>query len=187
MFNRVPLRGAWRVMTDVGAGCSIDSPSNLPAGKSMMKDIVTFFCPEQEHKKLIASLDKLRFETLIGIINKVDKELRLIDYYGQCGNPNSQHVFLADKIKNNCFVMTTNFDTLIEHALIKLDEPLEYIKPVITREDFEKYSNPAKLLEKGIKAVYKIHGSSKNLITKKDTRKSLITTLRALGSNKRFQ
>ncbi|MHA2475373.1 MAG: SIR2 family protein, partial [Promethearchaeota archaeon] len=75
--------------------------------------------------------------------------------------------------------MTTNFDFLIEGALSKLNIPYKEIIPVITEEDFMIYSNPTELLERGYKAIYKIHGTPKNVITGEDTRDSVIKTIKA--------
>jgi len=169
----------------VGAGCSIDPPSCLPNGKEMMKAIIEYTCAESEVDK-ISELDDLRFEQLIEIVreNGLDKDLKIIDYYGQCDQPNLQHFFLAEMIKNGHFVMTTNFDFLIEFALQELGASNEQIVPIITRDDFETFQDPYKLFNQGKKAIYKVHGSTRNVITKEDTRESLVATIQALGSNK---
>ncbi len=168
----------------VGAGCSVDVPSCLPAGRAMMEAIIRYTCPESEVEKII-KLKALRFEQLVEIVrDRLDKDLKIIDYYGLCDKPNPQHFFLAEMIKKGHYVITTNFDFLIEHALLQSNVPKEHIKPVITRKDFEKFSNPNELFNEGKKTIYKIHGSTKNLITGEDTRDSLIATIRAFGSNK---
>jgi len=167
-----------------GAGCSIDPPSCLPAGRAMMDAIIDYTCAEFEIEG-IKKLKNLRFEALVEIVREnLDKELKIIDYYGLCDKPNTQHFFLAEMIKNGQFVMTTNFDFLIEYALRQLGVPDDDIIPVITREDFVEYQDPYEQLEKGKKIVYKIHGSTKNIITEKPTRDSLIATIQAFGSNK---
>ena len=167
-----------------GAGCSIDPPSCLPAGRAMMDAIIDYTCAESEIEG-IKKLKNLRFEALVEIIReKLDDELRIIDFYGLCDKPNTQHLFLADMINKGHFVITTNFDFLIEHALQQLGIPDDDIVPVITREDFEEFQDPYEQLEKGKKTVYKIQGSTKNIITEKSTRDSLIATIQAFGSNK---
>jgi tetratricopeptide (TPR) repeat protein len=167
-----------------GAGCSIDPPSCLLAGRAMMDAIIDYTCADLEIEG-IKKLKKLRFEALVEIVrDQLDKELKIIDYYGLCDKPNIQHLFLADMIKRGSFVITTNFDFLIEYALQQLGVPDDNIVPVITREDFEEFQDPYKQLKKGKKTVYKIHGSTKNIITKKSTRDSLIATIKAFGSNK---
>ena len=168
----------------VGAGCSVDSPSSLAAGRKMIEDIVNYTCAESEIQKIL-DLEELRFEQLVEVVrNWLDKDLKIIDYYGQCDTPNLQHFFLAEMIKNGHFVMTTNFDFLIEYALLNSGVSKNDITPVITKEDFQNYSDPDKLYRKGKKTLYKVHGSTKNIISKEDTRDSLVATIKAFGSNK---
>jgi len=169
----------------IGAGCSVDAPSCQPAGRRMMDDIVKYTCLESEVSRIL-EIKELRFEALVEIIrDRLDEELKLIEYYAQCNKPNMQHFFLADMIRKGHFVMTTNFDLLIEHALLQLSIPKKEIIPVITREDFMKYADPNKLLKKKKKTLYKIHGSTENLITGEDTKDSLVATIQAFGSNKK--
>ena len=66
----------------VGAGCSVDAPSCLPAGRKMIEDIVKYTCAESEIQKIL-DREELRFEQLIEIVrNILDKELKIIDFYG---------------------------------------------------------------------------------------------------------
>lgn len=44
-------------------------------------------------------------------------------------------------IKKGHFVMTTNFDFLIEYALLQSNIEKKDIIPVITKQDFENYNN----------------------------------------------
>ncbi|TFG20496.1 MAG: tetratricopeptide repeat protein [Promethearchaeota archaeon] len=168
----------------VGAGCSVDPPSCLPAGREMMEAIINYTCAKSEIEKIL-NLKELRFEQLVEIIrNNLDTELSLINYYGLCNRPNLQHFFLAEMIKKGHFVITTNFDFLIEYALKQSGVPKDEIVPVITKRDFVSYDDPNKLLDEGKKLVYKIHGSKKNIITGENTNDSLIATIQALGSGK---
>ncbi|MFX1295888.1 MAG: tetratricopeptide repeat protein [Promethearchaeota archaeon] len=190
MNNQAPLdikellTGDDKLTFLVGAGCSIDSPSCMPTGPEMIEAIVRFSCTKSEIEKIL-KLDGLRFEALVEIFrDNLDKNLKLIEYYALCDKPNIQHFFLAEMLKKGHFVMTTNFDFLIEHALIESDVPDDDIVPVITREDFEEYINSYKLRKQGKKLVYKIHGSTKNIITGVKTIDSLVTTIQAFGSNK---
>jgi len=169
----------------VGAGCSMDPPSCLPTGEKMMKAIIEYTCAEPEIKKIL-ELDDLRFEQLVEIVrDRLDKELKMIDFYGLCDKPNVQHFFFADMIEKGNFVITTNFDALIELALLKINTKKEEIISVITKSDFEKFNNPEDLYAQGKKVVYKIHGSPKNIITQEDTKDSLIATIQAFGTNKK--
>lgn len=168
----------------VGAGCSVDLPSCLPSGRKMMDAIIDYTCAKSEIEN-IRKLEDLRYEALVEIIrDNLDNNLKLIDYFGKCDTPNLQHFFLTEMIKKGNFVMTTNFDFLIEYALIQSGVEKSSIIPVITKDDFEMYKNPEKLFQDGKKAVYKIHGSTRNIITGQSTKESLIATLQAFGSNK---
>jgi len=170
-----------------GAGCSIDAPSCLPAGRAMMDAIIDYTCAESEIEK-IKKLEELRFEQLIEIVrDRLDPELKVIDFYGLCDKPNLQHLFLAEMIKNGQFVMTTNFDFLIEYALQQTGIPDKDIIPVITKKDFLEFQDPYEQLRHGRKTLYKIHGSTMNIlkpIDNRDTRASLIATIQAFGANK---
>jgi len=168
----------------VGAGCSIDPPSCLPAGRTMMDAIINYTCAPSEIEK-VKKLEDLRFEQLIEIIrDRLDPDLKIIDYYGLCDKPNLQHLFLAEMMKQGQFMLIVNFDFLIEYALRQSGVPKEEIKVVITKEDFKKFNDPQELYSNGIKALYKIHGSTKNVITGEPTRNSLIATIQAFGANK---
>ena len=75
----------------IGAGCSRDSPSNLPIGKEMIEAIIEYTCPKVLIDTL-KSLNTLRFEQLVQIIQEtIDSDLKFIDYYYQCKSPNYQH------------------------------------------------------------------------------------------------
>jgi len=168
----------------VGAGSSVDLPSCLPAGRAMMDAIIDYACAESEIER-IKELEQIRFETFVEIIrDRLDPELKIIEYYGLCNTPNIQHFFLANMIKRAQFVVTTNFDFLIEYALLQLGVLKEEIIPVITSEDYQKYNDPKELFNQGKKTVYKIHGSMENIVTGKSTRDSLIATIQAFGQNK---
>ncbi len=171
----------------VGAGCSVDSPSCYPLAKEMMKALLNHFCAKLEVSKIIELLETnlLRFEMLVEIIRDVvDNNLEILDYYELCDKPNMLHFYIAEMITQGNFVLTTNFDFLIEHALLQANISKEDIVCIITEEDFNKYDDPSKLFEQGKKTLYKVHGSTKNVITDKNTRKSLISTISSFGLNK---
>jgi tetratricopeptide (TPR) repeat protein len=170
----------------VGAGCSIDKPSCLAAGGAMMEALLHFICAESEIQNILKflpdSMGLLRFEELVEIVRDyLDPKLRLIDYYGLCDKPNIQHFYLAKMLDQGHFVITTNFDFLIERALLQSNISSEKICPIITKADFTHFPYPHDAIEKGKIAVYKVHGSTKNIITGEDTRDSLITTIQALN------
>ncbi|MFX1399440.1 MAG: tetratricopeptide repeat protein [Promethearchaeota archaeon] len=174
----------------VGAGCSANPPSNLPLGRDMIEAIVRYSCAESEVEKLL-KMEDLRFEQVVEIErDQLDHELKIIDYYGECEHPNSQHYFLAEILEKGHFVITTNFDHLIELALLdvlNLKVPNDDIACVITEEDYRnpEYQDPQALFERGKMGIYKIHGSPKNILKPGlDTKKSLVATIQALGSGK---
>ncbi|MBD3229881.1 MAG: hypothetical protein GF329_16990 [Candidatus Lokiarchaeota archaeon] len=168
----------------IGAGCSIDPPSNLPAGRSMMEAIIKTICSKSEISKIL-QIDGLRFEELVEILRDyLDPELKIIEYYSQCEIPNLQHFYLADMAINDHYIMTTNFDFLIEYALLNSNISKNQIIPVITEKDYNNFNDPKKLIKQGKKLIYKIHGSIKNIITLEDTRSSLFATIQAFGQKK---
>lgn len=168
----------------VGAGCSIDAPSCLSDGRAANKAIINYTCAKIEAEKIL-KLKNLRFEQLVEILrDKLDPKLKFIDYYGQCDKPNMQHFFLANMITKGHFVMTVNFDFLIEHALLQSGVKKKKIRVVITEEDFKTNDNPSILYDEGIKALFKIHGSTRNMIKDEETRDSLVATIQAFGSGK---
>jgi len=168
----------------VGAGCSTETPSCLAGGQKMMEAIVKFSCIDSEIENILKLVknNSIRFEALIDIIqNNYDYDLNIIDYYDQCKNPNIQHFYFAEMIKKGNFVMTVNFDTLIEQALQLSRLKSEYLIPVITKDDFLKYYDPKDIFRKGKFPVYKVHGSVKNIITEEQTKNTIISTVGTLG------
>jgi len=175
----------------IGAGCSINKPSRLPTGKEMMEAIIEYSC-HQNFKVDIENLinDKeLRFEQLVEIfIELLDKNLSCIHFFSECKYPNSIHFFLARMIKNSHFVITTNFDSLIEYALIEIGIPRSLILPVITKDEFQLYDNPYDLFKKDKLSIYKIHGSPSDIIkdtSKTELEESLIVTTKSFVKDKR--
>jgi len=171
----------------IGAGCSFDHPSNLETGFNIMKSIIRLSCIKTEVGNILNLIDegKLRFEALIeNFRNNIDSKLDIIGYFDQSKKPNNHHYLIAKILKNKNYVITVNFDNLIELALLKNDTPKEKIIPVINEFDFLKYYNPEKLTNNGFIPIYKIHGSYRNLISGENTLDSLITTIHALGQRK---
>ncbi len=165
----------------VGPGISRDPPSNLASTWHIVEAIIRFGVPE-EMINVILSTKELRYEFLLQTFRDCyDRDLKLLEYFEQSTHPNLIHKYLARMVKDGNYVLTTNFDYLIERA-IGLDEPA--LRVVITRKDFEEHANPAIVQQEGLLAVYKIHGSLKNLITEENTRESVITTLNFLGKYK---
>ncbi|MFX1374261.1 MAG: tetratricopeptide repeat protein [Promethearchaeota archaeon] len=167
----------------VGAGISMDSPTNMPSATEIVKSLLELCAPLEEVEKLF-SLEMLRFELVVEKIqDEFDEELRFLDYLDNITEPNIIHYFLGNAITRGNYVVTTNFDYMIERALMRiLDKKWHQdIIPVITKEDYVFYQDPKNLIKAGKCLLYKIHGSKRNIITGLSTKHSLITTISALG------
>ncbi|MBN1217262.1 MAG: tetratricopeptide repeat protein [Candidatus Lokiarchaeota archaeon] len=170
----------------VGAGCSMDPPSRLPSALEFVREIVTFCAPPEEFETIM-NLNSLKYEAIVEIVEKrIDRDLIFLDYLETKKQPNIIHFFLANNILNNNNVITTNFDYLIEIALIELLPKGEehVISPIITQEQYLNFQKDEKINNVKDAHLFKIHGSKKNIITGQDTSSSLVTTLSALGKNK---
>jgi len=168
----------------VGSGVSIEEPSLLVSAQTAMKHIINYICAETEIEELL-ELDELKFENLIQILNnQLDPNLKILDYYGLCEKPNFQHFYLAEMIKEGNTVFTTNFDSLIEQALLHLDIEKESILPIITEIDYNNFQQNEKILQNGLFPVIKLHGSLKNIISNQDTKDYLINLMNKIGSQK---
>jgi tetratricopeptide (TPR) repeat protein len=165
----------------VGAGISMDPPSCVPSARMFVLELFKYYAPEEEIETLL-SLKSLRYEFLVEKIqNLFDKDLKFLDYLSEVTEPNAIHIFLVNMIMRYNYVITTNFDYLIEYALKKKLEMFpvfhDYHKKVmiiITKEDYQKnvsFQFP----------LIKIHGSKLDLIKGRITKDSLITTISALG------
>jgi tetratricopeptide (TPR) repeat protein len=163
----------------VGAGISMDPPSNVPSARMFVRELFNYYAPKNEIDTL-SKLEALRYEFLVEKIqNLFDEELTFLNYLDWVTHPNANHLFLANMILRYNFVITTNFDYLIELAVKSLLLGSEYkkIMSIITRDDYEKnirFQYP----------VVKIHGSKRDCITGRYTADSLITTISALGKDR---
>ncbi|MEX0806076.1 MAG: SIR2 family protein [Candidatus Binatia bacterium] len=150
----------------VGAGVSYSQPSNFPTGSAFMSTVLKKCAVDDSTKILLDDLcdnkrsdgNWLRFEGLLEVLARfVDKELGVLKMYAgnqkgdnqfDGGIPNDNHGFLASLIRAGHYVVTTNFDVLIEKAMNPSN------KGFVTEDQWEKFTagaNPGSLL--------KIHGS----------------------------
>lgn len=169
----------------VGAGISINSPSNLPSARNIVTPLISYSTPTEEFKNI--PIDKLRYEKVVEVIQQVwDHDLQLLDYFELVQEPNIVHFLLANAILKGHYVVTTNFDYLIEYALLKNvpEESHAKILPVITRENFLEYNDPKPIIQEGRYPLYKIHGAKRNIIANIDTTDSLVTTMEALSKDR---
>lgn len=170
----------------VGAGISLQPPTCIPSARELIKNLVDTFLPPRVANTVL-NIKSMRYEILAEAIQEhADPNLDFLNYFDTFDSPNLIHQFLARAILAGHHVITTNFDYMIERALMQALPPEQHarIKPVITRADFEACQDPLALSKDGLFLLHKIHGSKRNLITGEDTTKSVITTINALGKNK---
>ncbi|MFX1255343.1 MAG: tetratricopeptide repeat protein [Promethearchaeota archaeon] len=173
-----------------GSGISLDPPSCLPTGYQFTKALLERLIPEEQRTNILALMnpdregmrnpsDFLRFEQLMGYLHKdYDRELRVLDGYAQCKAPNFNHLFLAQMLTQGHAVLTTNFDSLIEYALLKARIPQKQIFPVIHRSDWEKHQ------KENHYPIYKLHGSLIDVRNDQECRDSLQATLAQIAQGK---
>ncbi|MFX0093070.1 MAG: tetratricopeptide repeat protein [Candidatus Hodarchaeota archaeon] len=173
-----------------GSGISLDAPSCLPTGYQFTRAVLERMIPEEERAQVLELMnperegmkdpgDFLRFEKLMGYLQKwFDSQLNVLDGYADCKTVNPNHLALALLLVQGCPVFTTNFDSLIEQALIELKIPHKCIWPVISKEDWQSKAKPDQY------SVHKLHGSLNDIRTGKDSRESLQATLEQITQEK---
>ncbi|MFX1479415.1 MAG: tetratricopeptide repeat protein [Promethearchaeota archaeon] len=167
-----------------GAGCSIDAPSNMPTGNKIMEEIIKFACAKSEIENIL-KIEGLRFEILLEIIrNLLDNELKILGYLEECNKPNILHFFLTEMINRGNNVITTNFDFLIEHAIIQNKKNNEPIISVITEEDYRRFENIIEHKNTGKKFLFKIHGAKRDILVNRDTKDYFLSLIKKIGSYK---
>ena len=109
----------------IGAGISMEAPSNLPSAREIVTRLVELCAPEECHNEIL-SLESLRFEMVVEHLkskSNIDKNLEFMEYFAEVTTPNLIHLFLAKMVINGegkHKVITTNFDYLIEYAFKSL-------------------------------------------------------------------
>jgi tetratricopeptide (TPR) repeat protein len=170
-----------------GAGVSVAPPSNLLPAREIARVLLEFCAPAEEVNALMA-LPGLRYEQVVEEIERhIDPDLKFMDYLDLAVSPNDNHLALAGAMLAGHPVLTTNFDYFIEHAAITINPGTwkERGQVIITKDDFTSLADEKKYPDSDIKCrLYKLHGSSKNLLSGKDTRASLVTTMKGLGRDR---
>ena len=119
----------------VGAGISIDAPTNMPSATKIVETLLEFCAPPEEVENLL-SLNLLGYELVVEKIQQIiDENLKFMDYIELVALANFIHYFLAYVIARGHYVITTNFDYLIKHALLKILPRNQHfnIDPIITK------------------------------------------------------
>ncbi len=178
-----------------GSGISLAAPSCLPTGKQFTGTLLDICIPKSESTEILGLMDPerkgmrnsgdfLRFEELMEYLSQsVDPELHILDEYANCRTPNFNHHFLAQMIIQEHPVLTTNFDSLIEIALLEAGVQPDQICPTIFQHDWE----PSNYNKRHV--VYKLHGSLNDVRTNQSCRESIQATLKqiSLGKNELLQ
>ncbi|MFX1259544.1 MAG: tetratricopeptide repeat protein [Promethearchaeota archaeon] len=165
----------------IGAGVSRNPPSSLPSAKEFTRYLIEA-CAPINYSKI---LEKLKFELVTEyIIRYLDKDLLFMDYFEEAHPPNFIHKFLAKAINAGHYILTTNFDYLIEKALMEIHINQSKIKPIITSEDYLQFNDFNILKRKDLLPIFKLHGSKKNIITEALTIDSLLVTISAYTKEK---
>ena len=126
-----------------GSGISCDAPTCFPNGGRFTKMLLEQVLPSEVQKDVSALMnseregmqnpgDFLRFEGLLMHVQEsFDPALQVLYGFGAPVAPNPIHKFLARMIINGNPVFTTNFDSLIEYALLDAGISREKVFPVI--------------------------------------------------------
>lgn len=159
----------------VGAGISLDTPANFPIASSIMNAIIDGISPSSDIANSLKKLkiredgdyagmsmeyrltgDFIRFEMLIDVISQFDHDLNVLDAIRYYKTPNLNHYNLAKLAILGNYVITPNFDDLIERAIINLGyNPVT----ICTDNDFSSYILDSKKNDNTIVPVFKLHGS----------------------------
>ena len=165
-----------------GSGISIDPPSSLPTGFQYTNSLLEQLVPEEvltdvlhltasERDDMKATGDFIRFEELLEHVRTWDDDLHVLDCYAECTAPNINHMILAGLEQRGHKILTTNFDSLIEQAMLTAGVAAHNLHPAIHRNDWTLE------LPRGKHCVYKLHGSLMDLRNGEDCRISLQATL----------
>lgn len=154
--------GEWAFF--VGAGISIQS--GFPAAMGLIDSILCRVAPDPGALRQLRAVafatdqerrahgDYLRFELLLDILQgHVDPDLHLLDFIPRVTEPNPVHLLLAKEALAGSCILTTNFDGLIEEAILRLGgQPVT----VCRSEDFPRWTPPTISRRT---PVFKLHGS----------------------------
>ncbi len=174
-----------------GSGISLDSPSSLPTGYQFTRALIRRLIPEEERDNILElmnpkregmknSEDFLRFEGFMEILRWFDVNLHVLDIYIEQTTPNLNHLFLAQMLNLGHSILTTNFDSLIEYAILESGIPRKQIFPVIHKQDWEAQPKPNDY------PVYKLHGSLIDVRhrIKQDSRETIQSILKQITQRK---
>jgi len=207
IFNNLDLKEIMCKEEDivffVGAGISMNPPSNILSARGIMEGILEYIIDNQGniYNKLKEILFNIRFEAYITIfLYLFDNNKTLLNYFLQNREPNNIHYFLARNAMRNVPILTTNFDILIEKALKNLiksesrstEELKKYVKLLIYDEDFKYFNEMTNNIKDEDKLNYlplqnspiliaKLHGSALNYFENKNTVDSIEIDIQSIS------
>ena len=170
----------------VGAGVSRNSPSCLPSAQDIIKYLILNCAPKGKFN----NLKGIRYELIVEYFQRYfDKDLKFFDLFEENQPPNLIHFFLANAVINGHDIVTTNFDYLIEKALLKIwgekiNIATKNVKIIITKDDFIKVKENHLLNDQSLRFLFKIHGSKQNIFKKESTNETVITNISSLVQGK---
>ncbi|HKP77368.1 MAG TPA: SIR2 family protein [Longimicrobiaceae bacterium] len=120
----------------VGAGISIDPPSNIPAAAGLLDLLVDWICasapelrpqldlalaPPDQRLPYEGPYATTRFELLLEWIRYIEPAIYdALSVLDDCGTANLWHFHVAAALRRGAVVLTTNFDTRVEEACVAL-------------------------------------------------------------------
>ncbi|NMC06270.1 MAG: tetratricopeptide repeat protein [Candidatus Lokiarchaeota archaeon] len=158
----------------VCAGASMYPPSSVPPIREIARVLLEQCVPADEVLPLL-SLDDLGLRSIIKqFTTMLDPELKFAGYFDLPAVPNPMHAFLARAAKAGHVIITTNYDSLIERAMLLLhgQDTKDFCKAIITKQDFEACADADAV--KGKNVLVKVLGSPQNLITGEKTMASML-------------
>lgn len=120
----------------VGAGCSFAPPANIPMGTELVGEA------HKHYPEYLGGLSEGEAKNLLIVMARIGQERAedLLQDYLDKAMPTFAHLSIAWLMANNHahYVLTTNFDTLIDRAMAMLG----YFPPIhdVTDNDFEEFS-----------------------------------------------
>jgi tetratricopeptide (TPR) repeat protein len=151
-----------------GAGISFEEPSRVPVAIPVVEAIVRAIAPSAKiAQDLMPYLragrageqhagDYLRFEVLLEIVHDfADADLNVLGFIDEFQAFNPLHQIFAAQAVSGAAIVTTNFDSLIERALLDLGAV-----PLTLCADAD-FAATAPVLPPGSTPIYKLHGSLK--------------------------
>lgn len=160
------------LMVFCGAGISFDS--GLPLALDLTRHLLRQLPLDAAQRSRVVR-SHLPFEAIMESISSHSDITRLMDIY-RLGTPNLNHIIIARLARKGMItkIVTTNFDLLLEKALIQegLKEGVDF-HVAITQDHFEEFLREG---QRHNVLIVKLHGSADNY-------ESIRTTLRAVAAH----